>query len=241
MIDTIEITEILARADEGMTRPFFCGGSDGKQYYVKGNEALRNGLRSEMLAAQIAIDFNLPIPNFKLGYVDEMLIRDSIFKNKQELGCGYVWCSEYVPLTNIFCSLFSNDVPDYLKDKILLYDWFIKNDDRSDNNPNILWNMENKSIHIIDHNLAFDSGFNISHFWQKHVFRKKPNEIFTDEFQDEYSPLLKLCISKLDTYMSEFPSDWTNGSNDFTLYKNCVSEKINHVLNNTVNFWHGEL
>jgi len=50
----ITITEILGRAEQGMTRPFVCRGDDWMTYYVKGAYAGLRSLCCEWVASAVA-------------------------------------------------------------------------------------------------------------------------------------------------------------------------------------------
>jgi hypothetical protein len=239
----VDIVSIVGRAEEGMTRPFICQGNDGKQYYVKGKEATINGLRSELLAAQIALDLFLPIPRFAIVYVDEVMIKYSNFKDIDQLGCGLVWGMETVAFVNTIQYSQAQKIDEQLQNKILLFDWFIKNDDRSLGedglgNANLLWKWDTQQLIVIDHNLAFDDGFDVDHFWNWHIFRKNPIEVFTKDFRRENEPLLLSCISKIDEYFSAMPESWIM-DDGFNRYRDNAKRKLLQVKDEPENFWRG--
>ena len=54
----------------------------------------------------------------------------------------------------------------------MAFDWWIKNLDRYDFNPNLLWDANNEKLVVIDHNLAFDNTFEDAGFLRNHIFRE---------------------------------------------------------------------
>ena len=82
MRELINITEILGRSEQGMTRPFLCEGDDWGTYYVKGSYAGKNSLCCEWVSNRLV---NLALPNaplglpmFKMGEVPSDLIRKGV-------------------------------------------------------------------------------------------------------------------------------------------------------------------
>ena len=93
----ITITEILGRAEQGMTRPFVCRGDDWLTYYVKGAYAGRRSLCCEWVANRL-VNRVLPsaplgVPLFRMAEVPAALIEGSSRKDARDLGAGMVFAS----------------------------------------------------------------------------------------------------------------------------------------------------
>ena len=61
---SLEIVEIMGRAQQGVTQPFICRGEDDQVYFVKGRGAGRRSLICEWIAGQLGRLLGLPIAPF---------------------------------------------------------------------------------------------------------------------------------------------------------------------------------
>ncbi|MBA3988526.1 HipA family kinase [Aliidiomarina maris] len=71
----IEITELIRPFEQGVTRPYLCRASDGKEYVVKGSSTTQRGLIAEFVCAHLAQCFGLPFSKFGVAYIDSSLIK----------------------------------------------------------------------------------------------------------------------------------------------------------------------
>ncbi|MDM8569085.1 hypothetical protein QUF50_06190 [Thiotrichales bacterium HSG1] len=211
----IEITEIIKRTTHGVTQPFLCKSSDGKVYYVKGKNVGNSGLIKEFIGAKLAQALQLPIPSFQILYVDIALIE--IYDGEgNELGDGYVFGSEEVPSVTELKYESIKEIPISLKKDILIFDLWIRNEDRTlsefGGNPNLFW--KNKELYIIDHNLIFDNRFSQIDFWNFHVFRENSDFDLID--REIYQNKMKLALETWESILAMIPQEWNN---DFNLEK----------------------
>lgn len=234
-----ELSEIISRAENGVTRPFYCRCEDGFPYYVKGRDAGFESLCNETVAGLIASDWGLPIPEFKLIDVPENLIQYSTRSDRNDLGVGLAWGIQEVPNTINYSVQCRKEIPDDLSMKILLFDWFVRNEDRSQTNPNLLWNALKKELAVIDHNIAFDCSFRAGEFWSSHVFRDEKEKIFDQSVRERYENLLKECIVKIDSYFSVLPEEWKAGF-AFDAYREHVEICLRAPWEHPGIFWSGE-
>lgn len=215
----VGITEVLRRSSQGIIRPFICRGEDGDLYYVKGNNAGRKALCSEWIAARIADALGLPIPVYKQVEVPRDLVRDSAQNDISDLGHGTCFGSKSVEHSDEFRLSSLDSVDKKLRAKILLFDWWIKNGDRTlgpeSGNPNLLWLSSEKHLIIIDHNLAFEDE-TLEEMLETHVFKADFVE-WNSAFQQEMVVLLKSVVTKLDQFWSELPASWTNDAMGISL------------------------
>ena len=71
---TLQVTEIIRRLEQGMTRPFLVRAEDEVLYVAKGRETTQRGLIAEWICAHLAQQLGLPIPTFRLLQVPPELV-----------------------------------------------------------------------------------------------------------------------------------------------------------------------
>jgi hypothetical protein len=212
----IEIVEIQEKALQGSTEPLRCKLSNGRYCYAKGKRANASGLIKEWMAANLARELNLPIPDFHIAYADKRLVDMSFDKS---FGHGEIFASELIESAVEYSYQFSVE-PDLQRD-ILLFDLWIQNEDRTLSkkthfgNPNLLWAKD--KLHVIHHNFAFDNKFNCSDFWQTHVFKEWQFEL---EERPQFEARLQNALLKWQQWWDAVPSDWKE-----------ENESINYAFN----------
>ncbi|HXE54705.1 MAG TPA: HipA family kinase, partial [Tepidisphaeraceae bacterium] len=77
-----------------------------------------------------------------------------------------------------------------------------------DNNPNLLWDPPTGSLHVIDHNLAFDQSAP-EDFWSRHIFRDRKSLLADPQAQEADLARMQTIISMLPAIWSELPDVWT--------------------------------
>jgi hypothetical protein len=208
---TTRIVEILARSTQGITRPFLCRGDDGGLYYVKANAAGRKALISEWIAGNVAQRLNLPIPSFKQAIIPPELVTLSARDDIADLGAGTGFASQLIENADELSYLFINQIDATLRAKILLFDWWMANGDRTltefGGNPNILWLHRDSKPYIIDHNMAFDE--TASHdFWSHHIFAAD-RPAWTPRLRTEMETLMTTALDELPAWWNTMPAEWT--------------------------------
>jgi hypothetical protein len=98
-----------------------------------------------------------------------------------------------------------------LRLRVLLFDWWVMNGDRTDENSNLLWVAHKKALHVIDHNLSFDSNLTPEEFWQSHIFRSDRDQIRALEATTK--PLMVDIIGAIPTVWRELPDEWLETEN----------------------------
>ena len=210
---TIFIDEVLGRAQQGITEPFICRGDDGAIYFIKGKGAGRRSQVCEWVSAQLATEFGLPIAEYALAEVAVELIEANVFPNISQLGSGIVFASRELPHPQELTAITRDLVPDQLASDVLVFDWWLHNEDRHlterGGNPNLLWDMQHSELVVIDHNQAFDRHFNPSNFLKTHVFASSWNDIFSDHLQREhYASKLEAILPRLSGIRANIPDSW---------------------------------
>ncbi len=207
------IVGVMGRSTQGVTRPFLCRGEDGYTYFAKGRYVGCRGLIAEVLAGRLAQALVLPMAEFGVGHVPSTLIRESCRDDLQELGPGACFVSREL----IGCEELRHaglaHVPQELRARVLLFDWWVGNGDRTlsehGGNPNLLLCSENRSLHIIDHNLAFDTP--LAGFWDQHVFRSA-REAWSRGFRAVAETEMSRLLGLVPGWWAGLPEEWTGVS-----------------------------
>jgi hypothetical protein len=123
-----------------------------------------------------------------------------------------------------------------------MFDWWIQNEDRSlgdkGGNPNILVSLSDKSMRVIDHNIAFDDSWSSSTFFANHVF----SGIRTCVAQSKLLAArdkLRESRGLLDTLWDEVPDSWRFADRDAASAVGLTRERICGILDRVENEWEG--
>jgi hypothetical protein len=181
----IKIVEVLGRSEQGATRPFLCRGDDERIYYVKGRDAGRRSLLAEWAAAHLARALDLPIADFAVVEVPALLVAEDLPDLKlSDLGSGPAFGSALISSGDEFAIVDLNKVPHEVRVSVLVFDRWIRNEDRSltekGGNPNLLWLPGARRLVLIDHNLAFAREFDCRVFLETHVFAGDAGAVWDD-------------------------------------------------------------
>ena len=159
----LTVEEVILRSEQGVLRPFLCKADNGKRYFVKGKGAGYQALINEFVAGSLGRMFELPIPPFEVIHIPPELVAESAFPKIRDLGHGPAFASQLIEYAQEFSGGNRPRVAQEVRAKTFLFDWWIMNQDRilvdSAGNPNLLWVAQDQTMHVIDHNLAFDPEF----------------------------------------------------------------------------------
>ncbi|MBP59443.1 MULTISPECIES: HipA family kinase [Idiomarina] len=219
----VDIVEIQQQMTQGMTKPWLCAGDDGNQYVVKRLNAGLNGCIYEWISANLGKKLGLNIPDPELVYIDEPMVEFDI-DLQTELGSGVAFASKYHHDLN---EVNFNELIKADKSKLVdlyIFDYWLKNDDRTlterGGNPNLFQDLISKELVIFDHNLAFDSDFNLRQFKNTHVasFLFKDQIDLFEQLIDRkvYEEKLEAAYSGLEEIISSIPSEWLDALEDST-------------------------
>lgn len=234
----LQITEIIRKMEQGFTEPYLCRAEDDELYVIKRLNATFSGLIKEWIAASLGKEFGLPIPDFKLVYVDGSLLEydDEL---RHSIGAGIAFASKLVgDLQEITYADLLNGNSELLK-HIFMFDYWIKNDDRNlseiAGNPNLFLSQATKEIIVLDHNLSFDKDFDLNSFKDIHVGAQAFNANVDMLLQDEFTTKFSHTLSKLDEIVAQIPEDWKE---NFDNYDDLLGE-IRVILSSfeQTNFW----
>lgn len=208
----LQVTEIVRRLDQGMTRPFIVRAEDDDLYVAKGRETTQRGLMAEWICAQLANEIGLPIPEYSLLEVPQELAA-AMGADGAALGSGIVFGSRQEVNAQEFSVPQLKRIGADQRRLLLAFDWWIENGDRSltphGGNPNLLWRASEQRLVVIDHNLAFDPDFDESAFFETHVFRDDADALFGDLVcRAETSAVLGAALGRFDAAVASLPAAW---------------------------------
>lgn len=239
----IEIIEIIRRSTQGATEPFICRGDNGKIYFVKGKGAGRRSLIAEWIAGHLALELGIPIAPFVLVSIPEELFVPGSRLELSDLGIGYAFGSEECSVTELTYSRIEQ-VPIEEQQKVLAFDWWIHNEDRTltaiGGNPNLFWDEVEKQLVVIDHNQAFDPDFNAASFLEMHVFSEQWNAISqSQELQTTICRQMQLALGKWQDILQSIPSAWWYVDDEKTVSAQIDTKHIYNHLNRVFknDFW----
>lgn len=207
----VTITEILSRSEQGVTCPFLCRANNDLLYYVKGRYAGNRSLCCEWIGGSMGRLMGLPIPDFRIAEVPPALVDGSSRADAADLGIGPVFASELVEGAQEIAFADLADIAEDLKRKVLLFDWWVRNEDRSltqfGGNPNLLRTAATDELRVIDMNLAFDDTFEESRFWQSHLFAGLATN-WPDEFKAQMTGQMRTALVRLSAIWNVMPEEW---------------------------------
>lgn len=238
---TVLITEILGRSEQGAAQPYICRADDGNTYFVKGIAAGRRSQVCEWIAGNLALYIGLPIAPFKLVEIPKELIRDNLSYTDLGSGLAFGSCKQMIMELN-FEGV--NEISDELQQSVLVFDWWIQNDDRnltqSGGNPNLFWDPKNKKLVVIDHNLAFDPDFSPSEFRKLHIFNRQFETLFHNpDLLQTHEVIFEKALTHWDKICAALPEEWRFCDSDMTTPANFDLNAMFQTLElyKTDSFW----
>lgn len=211
------INNIIRKMKQGQTGPYLCTGDDEIQYIVKGPNTTYRGLIHEWVCGHLGLAIGLPIPMLAIAYVDRSLLEFGQY----ELREGDWFASKYEE--NI------QDVPFELLNKLdqeglkllFLFDYWICNGDRVltqlGGNPNLFIRSDLRTFIVLDHNMAFERGFDESFAKNKmsHVgavaWFSAQRSLFD---QENYEKTLETGFAQIDDILASVPEEWVDSCGD---------------------------
>lgn len=235
----LTIVEIICQAEQGRSSPFLCQGDDGHHYFIKGRASGRRSLWAEWLGGHLGQALGLPIPPFAIAEVPAALIRECP-PELRALGSGPAFASRKAEGCQWQELAATPRVSLALQRDILVFDWWLKNGDRTRGNPNLLWQPKTKELVVIDHNLAFDAELSDTEFWENHLFAAQRNAVFSDWVeQTRYAERLATALSVWQEACDNAPPEWhwENDEQDIPAAFDPVAAKALAARCSTPDFW----
>lgn len=248
MNQNVTITEILSRSDQGMTRPFLCRADDGGLYYVKGRYAGLRSLCCEWVAGNLARVFGMPVPEFVIAEVPSHLVEGSERPDVRDLGAGPVFASSRLENAREITWQETKDWHIDGRARVLLFDWLVKNEDRSlsalGGNPNLLitaeqeggWDEDGRTkerayyhqcLWTFDFNLAFDPDFDAERFLGGHIFA---NTFIPEAIRAEFETRLPAALVELPRIFDRMPVEWLHMDGDESLPVQLDQNEVYSIL-----------
>ena len=206
-MEEIEIVHAIEVMEQGRTKPYLCEADDQNKYIFKGTAATYQGLIKECIAAELGIEFGLPIPEFRLAYIDEDFANYSII----DTDCDYGFASSFQSyIQDIKFNELSALQPQVLRD-LFFFDYWIKNADRCltehGGNPNFFIHQKTGAPIVVDHNLAFDVEFDINTHYATHVGSNYWGGLQLID-KDYYQDKCQRALEKLPGVIEKLPKQW---------------------------------
>jgi len=209
-----EVVEIIERKAEFScaSRPYLVKTEDGCLYFLKGLGALpRSQLCAEWLCAQMAKKLDIPVAPFELLNVPRELVEYAALNEEFAMRHGVAFGSQNEELAMSLPYAAIKNIPNELRWKILLFDWWIQNEDRTlgekSGNVNLLWRSDTQNLVVIDHNLAFDPAFSEEKFFATHVFKNERKKI-PREFLLEQIRRMDIMTDSFFALSEGLPDSW---------------------------------
>ena len=168
---TTEAVELKRLTNRGAMKPLLCRANDGAHYIFKPFSSDQTWpLALEWMCARLGRAVGLPIPNYRLIAVSEELAEEWNAFSERKIEPGVGFGSQQVSSVMEFEVSLGDSIPEELRRRVLAFDWWIRNHDRGEKNPNLLWSAETHQLHVIDHDQAgHPNGAGI--FWGTHLFK----------------------------------------------------------------------
>lgn len=235
----LTIIEIIKPAEQGLSTPFLCRGDDDLLYFVKGRNSGRASQWAEWLAGQVGRAFGLPIPPFRLVEVPANLVRECPAELRP-IGSGIAFASRQREAAQWLEPAAIGRVPESLRRDVLVFDWWIRNLDRTRGNPNLLWAPDVEELVVIDHNQAFDPLFQASEFLIGHLFAAEAEAVFSDLVERaRYSERMERALEVWDSACDNSPPEWRWANDEQDVPANFDPNAARAVLArcSTPDFW----
>lgn len=213
----LQIHEVIGRAEQGKSLPYLCRAEDGELYYVKGQQTNRSSLWAEWICGHAARAMGLKIPPFCLVQIDEALLAE-LPREDRAIGSLPAFGSQQHRHVAWLEPAMVGQVPAEVQRDVLVFDWWVQNTDRLVKNSNLLWDADEESLVVIDHNLALLPGFDPVEFLQHHIFASQWNAVVGDlVVRDRYMDRLAVALVAAEEARRSAPEEWLWENSEFDL------------------------
>lgn len=209
----ITAVEILRQSDQGYSAiPFIIRADDGYIYFVKGFSKTKPvGLVSEVIAAELGSRIGLPIPEWRYIHIPDELIKFSFLKNACDLSGGIAFASRQVDNARDLLFESVENVDPQLRLLLITFDYWIQNEDRNlskqGGNVNLLLS-DYSTLHVIDHNGAFDTHFSLVNFTNHHVFKDSISDLADLMTQASLKATFAKALDDWQAIIASLPQQW---------------------------------
>lgn len=237
----LEIKSIIKRvpSKSGVTEPYICECNDGRTYFAKGYSAGAIECIRELIAAAIGTRFGLPIPPFGVAKTSGLYTSiDDIpvdFKGLRGMPAFVSQkidnCVDYIAMNKPFKSEMQ-----LLYSRILFFDWWIQNPDRTKDHSNLLEHTENGQIYVIDHNMVLNNDVHdsLDAFVSSHAFGGYA-DLYTF-LPDTYKDEMDRVLSSWDEIVNMVPDEWVELCSERNIFDN-MKNILNRYNVEPASFW----
>ncbi|MEQ3636001.1 MAG: HipA family kinase [Marinobacter sp.] len=237
MADPVHIKEVIRPADQGLSRPYLCRSFSDDLYYVKGRNTDPDSMYKEWGCAHLARSLNLPMPDFSLVELDPALV-EALPPELADIGAGLAFGSKAIRRAAWFEQASVSSILKTLQRRVVAFDWWIQNLDRSIYNSNLL--LDEGSLVVIDHNNAFDTDFDPQQFIQQHIFADEGRNLFSDYIErDAIQNEFRQLVPVFSKAIAETPEEWKWYDSDATVPSNFDAPHCERVIKRCIDsgFW----
>ena len=214
---TVRATRYLTPLREGGSVPAVVEANDEGTYVVKFRGAAQGprALVAEVIAGELGRALGLPVPQLVLMEIDPLLARSEPDQEIQELlrrSAGLNVALDYLPGALNWEPSLAPPPDAELAARVVWFDAFITNVDRTVKNPNML--IWHRGLHLIDHGAALY----FHHAWEGHLERARGAfpairthallPIAGDIAAADAALAPKITEEALRAILAEVPDDW---------------------------------
>lgn len=205
----LQIVEVQYQSDQGMSGPYVCKAEDGHRYFVKGRHSGRESQVCELLGWHLATAFGLPVPPGVMLEMSEDLF-DELPRELRGIGQGVFFGSQEAPSARWFELADVGWAKRDFRRDLLVFDYWVCNEDRGSHNPNLLFMDDEKKIIVIDHNRIFAKGMTDSELVSDHIFADEWPSIAGDlASRAEYADRLEGALLAWPEACNNIPPAWS--------------------------------
>ena len=220
---------------QGYAEATECRAEDNYRYVVKHGRAGLLSLVREWIAGKIGVGLGLPIPPFEILYLERSRVGLMAHRDARKIANQPCFGSRWVDQSSQLVPDDLDQISPELRARILLFDWWIMNGDRTESNTNLLWVAHEQKLHVIDHNQAFDDT-DPSDFWGTHLF-KTDWILWNEEFRNTILPLMVDQRSRLPEYWKTLPDEWLELGEEVVPSIEVFDEILSRFEDNPADFW----
>jgi hypothetical protein len=205
---TLQIVEVQAQSIQGLSGPYLCKAEDGHRYYVKGWHSGNESQFCEMLGWYLAQAFGLPVPHAQALELCEDLYEE-LPKHLQGIGKGPLFGLQEVSPARWFEIADIARTPLQLRRDLLVFDYWVCNEDRGLGNPNLLVRDSDSAVIVIDHNRIFSALLPLE-LINDHLFAGEWQAISGDlVMRAQYEERLQDALQAWPVACNNLPLEWS--------------------------------
>lgn len=213
----VECVEILRTMRHGAMHPLLCRADDQALYVVKPTATGGNwALVMEWICARLGRLVDLPIPNYRQVEIREELADAWNAAHALKIEAGPGFGSQWIESATEAADTLLDQLDPVLTRRLLAFDWWVCNRDRSRKNPNLLWSADTRRYHVIDHDQAGQAE-NPDLFWRLHFGAGRRAEEAA-WLPHDLRGVFRQALGHRKSIEQELPSSWTRNGEDIASF-----------------------